>query len=224
MIVYKATNKVNGKSYIGYTTKSLEERKKTHFYKSKNKSDKHYFYLFKKALRKYGFESFEWSIICECSNIEECCSSEIFFIKNLNTISPNGYNLTEGGNGGIQSIETKKKISNSVKKFWDNNEEKHPWFKVDSETRSEWAKKSWKKKKDNNYKPPLLIHSNESKEQMSETKNLKNRIKWININTNEEQYLSCTKMSLLTGLSISTFNHIKKGRAIKTKCGWKLNS
>ena len=46
MIVYIAKNLINGKKYIGYTTKSLEERVQEHLRKSKNKNEKHYFYLF----------------------------------------------------------------------------------------------------------------------------------------------------------------------------------
>jgi group I intron endonuclease len=220
MIVYKATNKINNKVYIGYTTKTLNQRKKEHLYKSNCKSDKHYFYLFRQAIRKYGFDSFDWEILSTHKTIEECCKSEIYFIKTFNSVSPNGYNLTDGGNGGIQSEEIKNKISKSVKKFWDNNEEKHPWFNVDKNTRSEWAKKSWKTKKEKKYKPKSFTHSSESKQQMSETKNLNNRVIWLNENTGEEKFLSCTEMSIFTGLSTSTFNHLKKGRSIKTKCGW----
>lgn len=222
MIVYKATNTINGKIYIGYTTKTLEKRKKEHLYKSRCKTDNQYFYLFREAIRKYGFKNFKWEIIAECKNIEECCSLEIEFIKKLNSISPVGYNLTNGGNGGSPSEQTKNKISKSVKFFWDNNKSKHPWYNISNNKRSEWARKSWKIKKENNYKPKGINHSEESKNQMSVTKNKLNSLNWINIKTGEEKFLSCTDMSKITGLSISTFNHIKNGRAKETKCGWTL--
>lgn len=57
---------------------------------------------------------------------------------------------------------------------------------------------------------------------MSITKNLKNKLNWINIKTDEKQSASLTNMSKYTGLSIGVFNHIKHGRQIQTKCGWKL--
>lgn len=57
MIVYRAINKINGKQYIGYTTKSLSERIQTHVNKSRSNSDKSYFYLFKLALRKYKIDN-----------------------------------------------------------------------------------------------------------------------------------------------------------------------
>ncbi len=223
MIVYIAKNSVNNKCYVGYTTKTLDERIKTHLYKSNNKTNKHYFYLFKEAIRKYGIENFTWVILAHCSSIEECCNLEKHYIKTLNTISPNGYNLTEGGNGGIQSEETRTKISNSVKKYWDNNKENHHWSNITSNERSEWAKKSWEVKKSKGYEPPTgFTRSEESKTKMSETKNDKNKITWFNINTSEIISLSPTKMAEYTGLSISTFSHIKNGRILKTKCGWGL--
>jgi len=92
---------INNKQYVGYTTKTLEERKKTHIYKSKSNTGSHYFYLFKKALRKYGEENFKWEVIIQCSSLTECQEKEKYYIKKYNTISPYGYNLTEGGNGGI---------------------------------------------------------------------------------------------------------------------------
>lgn len=221
MIVYKAINNVNGKLYIGYTTKTLEERIKMHLNKSKNKNNKHYFYLFKEAIRKYGIENFTWDILADCSSIEECCELEKYYIKSLDTISPNGYNLTEGGNGGIVSEETKIKISDSVKKYWGENKTKHHWSNISAKERSNWAKKSWDIKRNNGYKSPSgFTRSEESKLKMSKTKNELNKEQWLNIITNEYIELSLTKMSEYTGLSVGVFNHLKQGRQKKTKCGW----
>jgi len=220
MIIYRATNKINGKQYIGYTTKSLSERIQTHVNKSKSNSDKSYFYLFKLALRKYEIDNFEWDILETCTSKEECCKREIYYIDKYNTISPNGYNLTYGGNGGIMSKETKEKVSKSLKTYWQNND--HYWTDVSSETRSEWAKKSWMTKKEKGYIKPGYIHSEESKVKMSVTKNSKNKIKWFNSVTKEVVELSLTEMSKKTGLSTGTFNHLHKNRSITTKCGWKI--
>jgi group I intron endonuclease len=220
MIVYIATNKINGKKYIGYTTKTLEKRRKEHLYKSKYISDKHYFYLFKSAIRKYGIDSFEWEILENCSSIEDCCDKEIYYINEYNTISPNGYNLTKGGNGGIQSEETKIKISNSVKKYWKDNKNSNAFVKATKEERSEWAKKSWKIKKEKGYVAKTYSHKESSKIKMSLTKNKLNKIKWFNIYTLETIELSPTYMSRKTGLSAGVFNHLKKGSQSKTKCGW----
>jgi hypothetical protein len=57
---------------------------------------------------------------------------------------------------------------------------------------------------------------------MSLTKNELNKIKWFNVYTLETLELSLTDMSKKTGLSIGAFNHLKQGRQLQTKCGWKL--
>lgn len=219
MIVYLITNLINNKKYVGYTQKSLEERIKIHVYKSNSKLNKHYFYLLPMAIRKYGIDNFKSEIIYETDDLNDVLEKEIYFIKELNTISPNGYNLTEGGNGGIQSDETKIKISNTLKEFYKNNP--HPSFKISTEKRSEMGKKAWVTKNANGFMYPTgFTRSVSSCLKMSETKNELNKHTWFNIKTNETVNLSLTKMAEHTNLSVGTFNHLKQGRQGQTKCGW----
>lgn len=96
MIIYKAENLINGKLYIGQTTSSLNKRASEHFKKSLNKNSKSVFHT---AIRKYGKENFKFSIIRFCFSKEELNEKEKYYIKKYNTISPNGYNLTPGGDG-----------------------------------------------------------------------------------------------------------------------------
>jgi len=103
MIIYKITNMVNGKAYIGQTTRPLKERIKEHY--SKDKS------LLYKAVKKYGKSNFEVEIICKCSSLKELGSKEKFFINKLRTLVPNGYNVSEGGENTVHSEETLKKMS-----------------------------------------------------------------------------------------------------------------
>ena len=203
--------------YVGYSSKGLDYRILLHKYKSRSKK-----LLFHRAIMKYGLDNFEWSILFESESLEETKNMESHFIKTLNTISPFGYNLTFGGNGGVPNTETILKIKNSLKKYWDLNIEKHHFRNIDKSKRSEWAKKAWEKKKNIGYKPVGKSHKEESRSKMSDTKNEKNKIKWVNIFTNEIVELSLTKMSEYTGLSISIFNHIKKGRQKMTKNGWTI--
>lgn len=91
MIIYKITNKVNGKIYIGKTTKTIHERYQRHFYNHKNGNT----YLYK-SMRKYGFDNFMIEAIEETLNLDE---REIFWISEL---SPD-YNMTKGGDGGDTS-------------------------------------------------------------------------------------------------------------------------
>ena len=57
MLIYKVTNTVNGKSYIGQTVQPMNVRKGGHLYSAFQQNSNFYFH---KALRKYGKENFEW--------------------------------------------------------------------------------------------------------------------------------------------------------------------
>ena len=73
-------------------------------------------YPFYNAIRKYGKDCIKWEILeSDISDIESLNKREIFWIKEKNTLSPNGYNLTTGGNHYLLSEQSKKKISNSRK-------------------------------------------------------------------------------------------------------------
>lgn len=225
MIVYRATNKINGKHYIGYTTGSLHDRMKSHVRKANDKNQKAYNYFFQRALRKYSINSFIWEVLCICKSKEDCCNKEKEYIKQYNSIAPNGYNLTQGGDGGIQSNITRLKMSITLKKLHKDHPEKFDrMLTMTSENRSSQAKKAWETKKLKGYKAKTgYKFSNESKQKMSITKNIKNKCAWINVNTNEIIYKSLTDMSIHTGLTIGVFNHIKQKRQEKTKCGWMLH-
>jgi len=108
-IIYKATNKVNGKVYIGQTAQSLDKRILQHIKDALNNRDNSYFH---KAIRKYGKESFIWEIIKECNSLEELNRTEIKMIEKYGSFE-NGYNLTSGGEkiaGWKHSEKTKQKM------------------------------------------------------------------------------------------------------------------
>ena len=96
-VVYKITNIINNKVYIGIT-KQIIKRIGNHIYYFKNPNSSNNTYLHK-ALRKYGLESFTIEIIEICDTLEILNNREIYWIKYYNTInSKNGYNLDSGGN------------------------------------------------------------------------------------------------------------------------------
>ncbi len=113
-IIYKVTNNTNGKSYIGQTIDKLSRRKSGH--KCRFKSGKYKNSILYLAFEKFGWENFSWSVIDECGTKEELDRLEKLYIENLNTKSPNGYNLTDGGDGGTLGYEhtgeDRKRMSN----------------------------------------------------------------------------------------------------------------
>lgn len=105
MIIYKTTNLINGKIYIGQDCHN----------------DPNYYgsgICLNNSLKKYGKENFKKEIICECATKEELDEKEKYWIKELKSKFPNGYNLTDGGGGNLgykMSEETKNKISKGNK-------------------------------------------------------------------------------------------------------------
>lgn len=111
--IYTIFNKANGKIYVGKTS-NPNARWRKHIYASENKHGEKQFY-FHRALKKYGINSFTFSILQIFNNEKDSFDAERYWIKyfksNINTF---GYNLTEGGegsSGNIMSEEAKKKIS-----------------------------------------------------------------------------------------------------------------
>lgn len=105
MLIYAILNKINGKLYIGQTIRSLRERWVEHNQPSSR------CLLIKQAINKYGRENFLVTVIKNCSSQEELNNEEVNFIKSLNTLTPNGYNLNSGGNRAIPSAETRAKLA-----------------------------------------------------------------------------------------------------------------
>ena len=115
MIIYQATNKVNGKCYIGQTIQTLDERKSSHLYTSM-KGDNNYFH---NAIRKYGWDNFTWEVIDDtCTDMDELNEMEFHYIKQYHShVSEGGYNLMDGGYNQRHSEVTKSKMSKSHKGF-----------------------------------------------------------------------------------------------------------
>ena len=95
--IYKITNKIDKKMYIGQTKrKNPLVRWKSHLYDcARNRGCP----VLGNAMRKHGIDSFEFEILIECPD-EECNTLEIKYISDLNTLAPNGYNAHIGGKPG----------------------------------------------------------------------------------------------------------------------------
>lgn len=112
MIIYKITNSINDKVYIGQTVESLKKRWNRHTWVCTIKRNA---MAITNAIVKYGKENFIIEEIDKADDIEELNEKEIYYINLYKSISPNGYNLTTGGGNRRLSEETKRKISESNK-------------------------------------------------------------------------------------------------------------
>ena len=108
--VYKITNKVTNKVYIGITNQGSGARYRHHWYESRigEPSPIH------RSMAKYGEENFTLEIIDFADTYDELKEKEKYWIKQYNSTDRTiGYNLTEGGDGTFGkklSEETKDKI------------------------------------------------------------------------------------------------------------------
>ena len=108
--VYKVTNKVNGKVYIGITSKGISARWKEHLYSAERECP----FKLHRAIRKYGKENFSIELIDFCNSWDELTEKEQYYIAQYDSMNDEkGYNMTEGGDGTfgrMHSEETKEKI------------------------------------------------------------------------------------------------------------------
>jgi len=111
--IYKVTNRVNGKIYIGKTVHP-KRRWQEHINYSKGHKKNQLFY-FQKSIAKYGHENFTHEIIERCDTQEEVNNREIYWISFYKSNNREyGMNLTIGGEGFIGRIvskETREKLS-----------------------------------------------------------------------------------------------------------------
>jgi len=121
--IYKIMNIKNGKIYVGQTVSHILNHKRYRPYGhegrfrchiseafSTKKNQSHYL---NNAIRKYCITDFVVELI-ECCEIEKANEREIHYIKELNSLFPNGYNLKNGGIVFTHSDESKKRVSEGV--------------------------------------------------------------------------------------------------------------
>ncbi len=107
MVIYKTTNLINSKFYIGQDSKNDPEYLGSGI-------------LIKKAIEKYGIENFKKEIIEECSTKHELDQAEIKWIL-LTKATVEGYNIATGGQGGNLGPDVAKKKSESMKRYIKEN-------------------------------------------------------------------------------------------------------
>jgi group I intron endonuclease len=123
--IYKITNSITNKCYIGETKEKIPE---TRWKQHKRTIEKGIGCpALQNAVKKHGIDNFTFKVLIICFD-EERFKFEKEYIKKYNSISPNGYNLTSGGEGGgfigkKHSQETINKISNTLKNKYINDDE-----------------------------------------------------------------------------------------------------
>lgn len=180
--IYKATNIINNKVYIGFTS-NLIKRIKSHKKGSENYSGNGTKSAFYEAIIKYGWENFLWDILYQSKNLNHTKNEmETIFILEHNSFcgfkDSNGYNLTLGGDGSLGRIcdqKTREKIKVSLDKHYEDENNRNRqrqyainWWKNLSEEEKKLHKEKskieipWNKGKKDTFK-----HSEETKKKMS---------------------------------------------------------
>lgn len=158
--IYKVTNKINGKVYIGQSV-DIGRRWRQHM----TAEDDSYFH---KAIQKYGVENFEWEVIEQCKK-KDLDEREVYWIEYYDSFNK-GYNRTKGGDGvsggedhprwkgGVSSDpeyskqyyqankEQKKQYSKQhYKQYYEENKEKVKEYKeANKEKKKEYDKQYYK--------------------------------------------------------------------------------
>ena len=113
--VYKLTNKVTGRGYIGISCKGVRGRWLEHVSSSRQNKNQQ---AIVRAIRKHGPEMFELTVLRVVRNWDKAHRLEQYYIRTHNCRAPNGYNLTNGGEGttGLKhSLASRRQMSESHK-------------------------------------------------------------------------------------------------------------
>lgn len=200
-VIYKITNLITGMLYIGQTIDTMEQRFSNH---CSRKTGLNYL---QNSIKAHGRVNFTVEKIAEAENVDDLNNLEIHFIKELNTLWPNGYNLTEGGRSGKRSEESKRTASR-VRKGIPSPKKGKKYGPCPKISLAQKGKKKGPRNPEFIHKPMLgKNHSQETKDKIS--KNLmghnfspKRAVISTNIKTNE-----CKSFESIKAASISLNVH-----------------
>ena len=125
--IYKITNIKNNKIYVGQCVSHILNHKRYRPYGHKKRFNTHVSeafsqkknqsYYLNNAIKKHGVENFMVEILeyCELNHSDD---REFYYITNLNSLFPNGYNLKNGGSVFIHTDESKKKVSDGLVNYF----------------------------------------------------------------------------------------------------------
>ena len=125
--IYKITNKITNKIYIGQSVSHILNHKRYRPYGYEGRfrchiseafsTKKNQSHFLNNSIRKHGKENFKVEIIenCECIDSD---TKEIYYISKFNSLYPNGYNLKNGGMTFSHTDMSKQRVSNGVRKYY----------------------------------------------------------------------------------------------------------
>lgn len=195
MQIYKTTNLINNKIYIG------KEQTLRKGYLGSGK-------LIRRAIAKYGKEHFSKEILEKCTTVKELIDKEIYWINYYNSRDINiGYNITKGGNGG-QTVSNER-MSEIKKELWkDPNHRK-------KQSLARKGRINWNAGKIGIYSKEAKIKMSIAKEGKTLPESHKNSIRKANYNRKYVQ-LKCLETNEI-------FNSISSAkRWLKTSDSYKL--
>jgi group I intron endonuclease len=191
--IYCIKNEINGKIYIGYTSKTINERFNTHKKNAKKKINRRLY----DAMNKYGCENFTIYEIDEVFDIQSAQEIESWYIYIFGSNkSKYGYNMTYGGDGGYT---LSKWTDDDKKKLYDHQKIKREdtfmeRYGVKTPTQLDWVKK----KISNAHKSKTISENHKN----SISKTIKEKIK-------KGEFIPNTS-GLKKGHIVGKFNHSNK--------------
>ena len=169
--IYRCYCRDNGKSYIGQYRKDVPTLRWNRHVRDAEKGSN---CAFHQAIRKYGKDSFEISVLCVCETREELDKREDEFITEYNSmIYNNGYNMVRGGKGRAPDFhhkeEHKKKMSEFMKNRSLSDETKEKLRQARLGSKCNWSDETRARISEISRKNVTgRVHSDETKQKLSD--------------------------------------------------------
>ena len=114
---YLITCLVTGRDYVGITSRGMRKRWNEHLYSARKRPNAG---AVNRAIAKYGHDQFTVSVICEAKSWTDLCAVEKILIDQYQTRAPNGYNLSDGGEGPFGVKRSAEAVERSASKHRGN--------------------------------------------------------------------------------------------------------
>lgn len=176
----------SGKMYVGQTFRGIRQRWKEHCNPNKNNCP-----ILKRAITRYGTDNFVIKQLERTNSKIKANELEEFYIKKLNTIIPNGYNMSEKGNGmppGFkQTDKTKKAISENKKEYYkinknreDQSKRMKKFYNTDEGKQMQYERALLQNKPEIKEKTKKILKTIRNTDEYKEAKKIEQKLVWSN--------------------------------------------